>query len=385
MLLIKKINNQYIQVFNLVQLPDFDAGDFLKMKNKYRELIKKIIGPEAEKRGFTYSCSGALNFTKPLAIYTKKDENLTLMIYIYQSRLDETQFVFDCGNMLQQKKYKCETLGEFEDAVKEVNAYLIEERYSEMDRYLESPFRVRIKDDEKLRDEFNELVERFEEKYPVDESWNVLDMLKYLDRCYEDADKYQGDELREFLFEIAAEYGKTLLKLPHMKLEWSDDNRLFVKSKDSSVVMRLIHILDFIFSVRGNNHKPNFADQYPMLLNYIDREKIYEELENRRCEIVKEIIGFEAEKRGFTYSCLDDAPLKKTLVAYSRTHENQTQTISVYHNKVMTNMYGFICDKICEDKVFGGTKLEDFEKNIKKINEYLLSTGYDELDKVLNS
>lgn len=41
------------------------------MKNIYRETIKKIIGPEAEKRGFKYTCYGGMNMTKPLAMYIR--------------------------------------------------------------------------------------------------------------------------------------------------------------------------------------------------------------------------------------------------------------------------------------------------------------------------
>ena len=161
---------------------------------------------------------------------------------------------------MKEKKYTCESFEEFEKAVNEVNEYLLNERYDEMDRELDSPFRVRIKDEEQLRDNFDLYIERFEKKYPVDEKWGTLELLKYLDKCYKDVDKYQGDDLREILFEFAAEYGKALLKLPHMVLEWSENNRLVVGSKDRNVIRPRNFMLRFLFATRGNDRMPEFEE-----------------------------------------------------------------------------------------------------------------------------
>ncbi|WP_155839519.1 hypothetical protein [Butyrivibrio proteoclasticus] len=67
----------------------------------------------------------------------------------------------------------------------------------------------------------------------MNQEWTTLEKFRYLDECYKDVCKYEGDELREFLMKMAAEYGKALLSLPHMKLEWNEENSsLMVVSSD---------------------------------------------------------------------------------------------------------------------------------------------------------
>lgn len=227
-------------------------GDLLyAMKNKYREVIKEIIGPGAEERGFTYSCTGGMAMTKPLAMYSRKDENMTQMIYIYQDKIYPTNFGFDLNDIMHTRKYICETIEDFIVAVKEVNNYLLSVRYSELDEDLNSPFRVRKKDEEEFRDRFDELATLFENDYPMNQEWTTLEKFRYLDECYKDVCKYEGDELREFLMKMAAEYGKALLSLPHMKLEWNEENsRLMVVSSDLSVIGRNRMLLLYLFRTR---------------------------------------------------------------------------------------------------------------------------------------
>ena len=108
------------------------------------EIIKKIIGQEAKKRGFAYSCTGKMPMTTPLAIYTRTDDNLTQMIYFCQANYNPNLVIAKYND--EQKEIVSETDEEFTAQIEDLLKYFLETGFQKYDDDLVDPFRVKIAD-----------------------------------------------------------------------------------------------------------------------------------------------------------------------------------------------------------------------------------------------
>ena len=238
------------------------------MKNIKREIIKKIIGPEAVKRGFKYSCTGKMPMTTPLAIYTRTDDNLTQMIYFCQANYNQNLVIARYNG--EQKEIISKTDEEFTSQIENLLKYFLETGFQKYDEDLVDPFRIKIADQEEFRDKFEELYKSFEEKYAVPSDATTLDIFKIIDDVYPESDKLEGAELREFLFKIAAEFGRAMLKFPDGFSEWKYDSYLFCR-KDYSAPSRSQNVLWHMFAVRRNGQHTNLVERFPYFMTYQER------------------------------------------------------------------------------------------------------------------
>ena len=238
------------------------------MKNPKREIIKKIIGPEAKKRGFEYSCSGRMPMTTPLAMYSKTDDNLTLTIYFFQYNYNPDVVIVRFDGM--EKELKCKTDEEVTRKIEEFLHYLLEKGFDDLDASLVDPLRVKIADQEEFRDRFEELYKTFEQKFGVHETADTLELFKIIDKVYPQSDNLEGPELREFLFETAAEFGRAMLKFPDGFCEWKYNAYLFCR-KDYSAPRRSQNVLRYMFVVKKNGEHTDLEENYPSFMTYQER------------------------------------------------------------------------------------------------------------------
>ncbi|WP_026651752.1 hypothetical protein [Butyrivibrio proteoclasticus] len=245
------------------------------MKNTYQKIIKEIIGPGAKEHGFTYSCSGAMNITKPLAMYTRNIEGVNQMIYIYQSLIDMDEIVFCYKGLNKGIKYNCSSENEFRQAVLNMEELLRNGGYAELDDFLKSPYRLKTKQYEYFRDNFELLWKRFEANHYMGNDNELFTSLELLDNYAKEASMLEGEALIDFLYEIAAEYGKIISELPDSYMEWSEQAEIFfAKRKDTSVIQRITSPLGYVFKKVEMNKPIIFSSNYKNLLTLQEKKRL---------------------------------------------------------------------------------------------------------------
>ncbi|WP_026651748.1 hypothetical protein [Butyrivibrio proteoclasticus] len=245
------------------------------MKNTYQKIIKEIIGPGAKEHGFTYSCSGAMIMTKPLAMYTRKGDGYNQMIYIYQNLIDPKEIKFCYKGLETSVSYICKSDEDFRNAVLDMEKQLQEGGYDELDELLNSPFRLKREQKEYFRDNFEALWKKFEANHDMGDTKDIKNALILLDEYYKEANLISGEDLLDYLFQIAAEYGKVILELPNSYTEWNEEyGKFFVNRSDSTVAKRRNDVLFLVFKSYEIKAMPKFAAKYKGLLSLDEKKRL---------------------------------------------------------------------------------------------------------------
>ncbi|WP_026651754.1 hypothetical protein [Butyrivibrio proteoclasticus] len=245
------------------------------MKNTYQKIIKEVIGPGAKEHGYTYSCSGAMIMTKPLAMYKRTVDGYTQMIYIYQNLIKQDEIVFCYKGLNKGIKYNCSSEEEFEKAVEDMKERLENGGYAELDDILNSPYRLKISDHEYFRDSFELLWKKFETNHDMGKGDDLLTSLELLDKFAKETSELDGEALINFLYEIAAEYGKVISELPDSYMEWSKEAcKFFAKRRDTSVIQRITCPLEYVFKSYEMDKVIVFSSDYRDLLTLQEKRDL---------------------------------------------------------------------------------------------------------------
>ena len=244
------------------------------MKNTKREIIKKIIGPEAIKRGYKYSCSGKMALTTPLAIYSKTVDNLTDFIDFRQFNGNPNKVSFSGG--CREETFEYESDEEFGKKITEICDYLVREGFDDFEKVLADPLRVSMSDQEEFNERYEDLYRAFEKEYDVPENASTRDIFKIIDEVYPKSDDLEGTELREFLFKIAAEYGRALLKFHDGYKKWDEKQKTLLFGRENSSVIRgqVINVLRYMFVVKKNGNHTDLLVNYSKYLTYSEKTEL---------------------------------------------------------------------------------------------------------------
>ena len=122
-------------------------------------------------------------------------------------------------------------------------------------------------------EKYEELYSAFEKEYDVPENASTRDIFKIIDEVYPKSDDLEGTELREFLFKIAAEYGRALLKFHDGYKKWDEKQKALLFGRENSSVIRgqVINVLRYMFVAKKNGNHTDLLVNYSKYLTYSEK------------------------------------------------------------------------------------------------------------------